>query len=139
MKNRLTQAVIVASVASALVVTPVFAEPSVDDLKKNKAAAESEVGSLQAELTKLVSKISQLESDLIEKGEEITKAEDDLKEAQKQEEEQYEDMKLRIKFMYEEGVTLRSATFCFVSTYSFPISSIKRNMFRTYIHMTDRC
>lgn len=105
MKNRLTQAVIVASVASALVVTPVFAEPSVDDLKKNKAAAESEVGSLQAELTKLVSKISQLESDLIEKGEEITKAEDDLKEAQKQEEEQYEDMKLRIKFMYEEGDT----------------------------------
>ena len=84
MKNRLTQAVIVASVASALVVTPVFAEPSVDDLKKNKAAAESEVGSLQAELTELVSKISQLESDLIEKGEEITKAEDDLKEAQKQ-------------------------------------------------------
>lgn len=105
MKNRLTQAVIVASVASALVVTPVFAEPSVDDLKKNKAAAESEVGSLQAELTELVSKISQLESDLIEKGEEITKAEDDLKEAQKQEEEQYEDMKLRIKFMYEEGDT----------------------------------
>lgn len=105
MKNRLTQAVIVASVASALVATPVFAEPTVDDLKKNKAAAESEVGSLQEELTQLVSKISQLESDLIEKGEEITKAEDDLKEAQKQEEEQYEDMKLRIKFMYEEGDT----------------------------------
>lgn len=105
MKNRLTQAVIAASVASVLIATPVFAEPSVEDLKKNKAAAESEVGSLQEELTELVSKISQLESDLIEKGEEITKAEDDLKEAQKQEEEQYEDMKLRIKFMYEEGDT----------------------------------
>lgn len=105
MKKRLTQAVIAASVASALAVTPVFAEPSVDDLKKDKAAAESEVGSLQEELTELVSKISRLESDLIEKGEEVSQAEEDLKEAQQKEEEQYEDMKLRIKFMYEEGDT----------------------------------
>lgn len=105
MKKRFTQAVIAAALASTLVVTPVFAEPSVDDLKKNKAAAESEASALQEKLTALISKISQLENDLIQKGEEITQAEEDLKEAEKQEKEQYEDMKLRIRFMYEEGNT----------------------------------
>ena len=78
---------------------------SVDDIKKDKEAAQSEVDSLQSKLTDLLSKISQLEGDLISKGQEITQAEEDLAAAQEKEEEQYEAMKLRIKFMYEEGDT----------------------------------
>ena len=94
-----------AVVASSMIVTPVFAAPSVDDLKDNKAAKESEVSSLQDQLTDIMSKLGDLEESLIEKGEEITKAEEDLKEAQEKEQEQYEAMKKRIKFMYEEGDT----------------------------------
>lgn len=91
--------------AASLVVTPVFAEPSVDDLKADKKAAEEEVNSLQGQLTDLLNKLGQLEEDLIAKGEEITKAEEDLKKAEELEKKQYEDMKLRIQFMYEEGNT----------------------------------
>ena len=68
-----------AVVASSMIVTPVFAAPSVDDLKDNKAAKESEVSSLQDQLTDIMSKLGDLEESLIEKGEEITKAEEDLK------------------------------------------------------------
>lgn len=91
--------------AGVMFVTPVSAEPSVDDLKAEKKAAEDQVSSLQTQLTDLMNKLGQLEEDLIAKGEEITKAQEDLKEAEELEKKQYEDMKLRIKFMYEEGDT----------------------------------
>lgn len=91
--------------ASTLAVTPVFAEPSVSDLENSKNTAQSEVNSLQAELQTLLEKINQLENDLIEKGKEIGEAEEDLKAAEEKEKQQYEDMKLRIKFMYEGGET----------------------------------
>lgn len=89
--------------ASSMIVTPVMAAPSVDDLKEDKAAAESEVSSLQSQLTDLLTKIGNLEEDLITKGEEVIQAQEDLKEAEAKEQQQYEDMKLRIKYMYEQG------------------------------------
>lgn len=101
--RRLGSALLVTVLTCGLLATPVFGEPSIDTLKKNKDAAQSEVNSLQKKLTELVSKISELEGDLIAKGQEITQAEEDLEAAQAKEEEQYEAMKLRIKFMYEEG------------------------------------
>jgi cell wall-associated NlpC family hydrolase len=101
--RRWKSALLVTALTCGLVATPVYADPTVDELQKDKAEAQSEVNSLQQELTELVSKISQLEGDLISKGQEITQAEIDLGEAQEQEEEQYDAMKLRIKFMYEEG------------------------------------
>lgn len=101
--KRWKSALLVTALTCGLVATPVYADPTVDELKKDKEAAQSEVNSLQQELTELVSKISELEGDLINKGQEITQAEIDLGEAQEQEEEQYDAMKLRIKFMYEEG------------------------------------
>lgn len=101
--KRLGSALLVTVLTCGMIVTPVLAEPSIDTLKKNKNEAQSEVNSLQKELTELMSKISKLEGDLIAKGQEITQAEEDLDAAQIKEEEQYEAMKLRIKFMYEEG------------------------------------
>ena len=91
--------------ASSMIVTPVMAAPSVDDLESDKAAAQSEVTSLQAQLTDLLTKIGDLEADLISKGEEVIQAQADLEEAEAKEEQQYEDMKLRIQFMYENGST----------------------------------
>ena len=94
---------ITAVVTSSMSVTPVLAAPSVDDLKKEKAAKQSEVSSLQSQLTTLMGKVNTLESELIQTGEDITKAQGDLEVAQEKEKEQYAAMKKRIKYMYEAG------------------------------------
>lgn len=94
---------ITAVVTSSMIVTPVLAAPSVDDLKKEKASKQNEVSSLQSQLTTLMVKVNTLESELIQTGEDITKAQSDLVVAQKKEKEQYAAMKKRIKYMYEAG------------------------------------
>lgn len=124
-----------AVVASSMIVTPVFATPSVDDLKDNKAAKESEVSSLQDQLTDIMSKLGDLEESLIEKGEEITKAEEDLKEAQEKEQEQYEAMKKRIKFMYEEGDTTALETLVTAENFS---DLVNKAEYVQNVHTYDR-
>ena len=104
-KKKFGKLVIISLMAAALTVTPVFAAPTVNELQQKKAEEQNKVSSLQAELTELLTKMSDLEADLIEKGTEVTQATADLEDAQKKEEKQYEDMKLRIKYMYEEGNT----------------------------------
>ena len=94
---------ITAVVTSSMIVTPVLAAPSVDDLKKEKAAKQNEVSSLQSQLTTLMGKVNTLETELIQTGEDITKAQSDLEAAQEKEKEQYAAMKKRIKYMYEAG------------------------------------
>ena len=101
--NKIGKRILAATVASSVLVTPVFADPSIDDLKKSKASAQNEVSSLQTQLNSVVSKITELESELSDKGEEIIQAQSDLEDAQAQEQKQYEDMKVRIKYMYESG------------------------------------
>lgn len=90
------------TLACSLFVTPVFAD-EVSDLKEQKQEVQNQVNSLQSQLNTLMSKISELEDELITTGEEIAQTEEDLKEAEAEEEAQYEAMKLRIKYMYEEG------------------------------------
>ena len=124
-----------AVVASSMIVTPVFAAPSVDDLKDNKAAKESEVSSLQDQLTEIISKLGDLEDSLIDKGEEITKAEEDLKEAQEKEQEQYEAMKKRIKFMYEEGDTTALETLVTAENFS---DLVNKAEYVQNVHTYDR-
>ena len=64
---------ITAVVTSSMIVTPVLAAPSVDDLKKEKAAKQSEVSSLQSQLTTLMGKVNTLESELIQTGRTLRK------------------------------------------------------------------
>lgn len=101
--RKLCKVCTISLLAGALVVTPVFAEPSVDDLENSKAAAESEVNSLQSELSATLAKITSLEAELEEKTEAVVKTNEELEEAAYQERQQYSDMKLRIQYMYEEG------------------------------------
>ena len=101
--NKFGRRILAALITSSLVVTPVLAAPSVDDLQKSKASAQSEVNSLQSQLQSIVSKITQLEADLTTKGEEIIQAQANLEQAQEDEKTQYAAMKLRIKYMYEAG------------------------------------
>lgn len=89
---------------SSLVVTPVFAEPgSVSDIQQQKNEAQQTVNSLQTDFARMLTKINNLETDMIAKGEEIIQATEDLEKAQKKEKKQYEDMKKRIKILYENG------------------------------------
>ena len=101
--KRVHSAFLATVLTCSLAVTPVFAEPTQSELEDQKAAAQSELEQFQAELDDIVAKTSELENKLIAKGEEILQAEDDLEEAEAKREDQYEAMKLRIKFMYESG------------------------------------
>ncbi|MEG0932615.1 MAG: NlpC/P60 family protein [Lachnospiraceae bacterium] len=96
---------ITVAVVSSLLVTPVFAAPGVDDLKQKKASTESEVNNLQEELKQVMVKMQDLEQRMTDKGIAIKTANVELEDAQEKEIKQYEDMKLRIKYMYEDGDT----------------------------------
>ena len=103
MKFRKAAAVVLtAALAFSLTVTPVLADEE-DDLKQQKENVQSEVEDLQSQLDTLMQKMSDLEDELISTGQEITQTEEDLKQAEEDEQEQYEAMKLRIKYMYEAG------------------------------------
>lgn len=87
----------------SLVAVPVFAEPTQSELEDKKETAQNELGDLQSELDSLIAKANELEGKLITTGQEIEQAEKDLEAAEAKKEEQYEAMKLRIKYMYESG------------------------------------
>lgn len=100
--RKFKQVFLASVLASSMVVTPVFAD-DVSNLQNSKNAAQSEVNSLQSELQTLIEKMSKLEDDLVSTGQQITQAQDDLTVAEEKEHQQYEDMKKRIKYMYEAG------------------------------------
>lgn len=109
--KRLKMGFVSLAVACSLIATPVFAQPISDlesqqkEAEQKKKNAEAEASSLQTELTKVLTKVSELEEQLVSKGEEIQQANEDLEAAQAKEEKQYDDMVLRIKYMYEQGDT----------------------------------
>ena len=120
---------------TSLVVTPVLATPSVNELEAGKAAVESEAQALQSQLTSLLTKIGQLEEELIQTGEEIIKATDDLAEAEESEKEQYEAMKLRIKYMYENGNVSEMETLVTSDSFS---DLVNRAQYVSEVHSYDR-
>ncbi len=101
--KKVHSAVIASALTASMVITPVFADPTQQELEEQKANAQSELESFQTELDTLLQKANDLEIELINTGQEITQAEKDLEAAEEKKEEQYEAMKLRIKFMYESG------------------------------------
>ena len=103
--NKFIKILGVSLLTASMTVTSSLAAPSVSELEKSKKATQSEVSSLQTELTNLMTKINKLEEDLVTKGEEVAQAQEDLKAAEAKEQEQYQGMLLRIKYMYEAGDT----------------------------------
>lgn len=109
--RRVRGAVIATALTCSLVVTPVFAAPDSleslqdeqDSLNAQKSEAESELSSLQSQLETLLTKTAELEDKLITTGQEISQAEDDLAAAEEKRQDQYDAMKLRIKYIYESG------------------------------------
>lgn len=73
------------------------------ELKEQKEQAETEKHSLAMELDALLSEITDIEEKIFNKQEEISLKEDELIQARVDENDQYESMKKRIKYMYENG------------------------------------
>ncbi len=101
--KKIVRVLTVSVLASALVVSPVLAEPSVEDLEKEKTEKQAQVDSLQATLQATLGKIDELSAKLVTTGEKVIQAEADLKDAEAKEEKQNQDMAKRIKYMYENG------------------------------------
>lgn len=105
MKKRFWWTLITVTVMSSLIVAPVSAAPQdeVESLEKKKSEAQQQVNSVNEELVSLLIDYDAIQLDIKNQGERIDQAEADLKDAEEKEKQQYEDMKLRIKYMYEEG------------------------------------
>ena len=72
-------------------------------LEEQKKAAESEKSSLAEQLNTIVTDMKKSEEDMTKKESEIEKAEEELVNAKVDEQNQYESMKKRIKYIYENG------------------------------------
>jgi len=108
--KRVHSTLIAAALTCSMLVMPVNAAPTLNELQEEqqnlenqKENAQDQLSDLQAQLETIMQKIDDLEVQLIEKGEEIAQAEKDLEAAEKKRQEQYDAMKLRIKYMYEAG------------------------------------
>lgn len=80
-------------------------QENISSLDNKKSAAEAEKEKLSSDLVNLLVNIDVLEGELKDKQKELDKVEVDLDDAKETEKKQYKDMKLRIKFMYENGDT----------------------------------
>lgn len=120
MKRRLLQTLITCVVMSSLIVVPVCASPSEDKetLEAKKSEAEAQAASVNEELVSLLVEFNALKQDMATQEDRIAQAETDLAEAKEEEEKQYEDMKLRIKYMYEQGDTTFFETMVDSSSYA---------------------
>ncbi len=105
MKKRYVQTLITALVMSSFIVTPVMAEPNdeVQALEIQKSEMESQANDIQSQLVSLLLNYEALQKDIENQGERIAQAEVDLAAAEEKERKQYEDMKLRIQYIYEEN------------------------------------
>jgi len=75
----------------------------IDNLQSKKGESEEYLSELSIQLEDLRNSLIQLQADEEKKQNELEKVQGELEEARVQEEKQYEDMKLRIQFMYEKS------------------------------------
>ena len=80
-------------------------EGTLKELEGLKSDAAAYVKRLDADLSSLAAELTQLEGEISQKEEEIAQARVRLQEAKTVEAHQYDTMKLRIKYMYENGET----------------------------------
>lgn len=73
------------------------------EIEQQKEAVAGEITVLDTQLVDILTSISICEDEIAAKEDEIDIAKDELEAAQAREQEQYEDMKTRIRFMYEKG------------------------------------
>lgn len=84
---------------------PVYATDNIDSLENSSSELENELSSLENELAALSEEISSISAQISETSEEIRQTKSELAIAKGQEEQQYEAMKQRIQYMYENGTS----------------------------------
>ncbi len=78
-------------------------QDEINGIEQEQAQLQSEIDALDAELVNVILELSTLEEELAVKQDELAQTKEELKQAKKDEKNQYESMKLRIRFMYEKG------------------------------------
>lgn len=86
---------------TSMTVMTVFAD-DVSDLTKKKNEAQKDVDNLQNELSYLLVQMDELETRMADSAKKIDDVTKELEESEALQRQQYEDMKLRIKYMYED-------------------------------------
>lgn len=104
MRKRIAKTFVAAALITSIAGTSVWAD-DVTDLTNKKNAAESQLSQTQSELAYLLVQMDELEVKMHDKNEEIDQANADLAAAEQNMQNQYDDMKLRIKYMYEDQST----------------------------------
>lgn len=84
---------------------PARATKTVDDLEQDASGLNSELSDLNSELENLEEELEDILSEIAEISDELESTKEELAIAKGQEEAQYESMKLRIQYMYENGGT----------------------------------
>lgn len=84
-------------------IVPVFATDTIDDLENSASHLENELSGLNDELAQLNVEISSITEQIETVGSEIENVKEELAIAKGEEQTQYEAMKLRIVYMYENG------------------------------------
>ena len=79
------------------------AEGLVDDLKDSKGDVEKKISQLNQSMIEISARITELENQLIAKNEQLVQTQEQLVQAKAVADKQYEDMKVRIQYMYENG------------------------------------
>ena len=104
MRKRIFKGFAAVLLSSTLTVSTVFAvfADDVDKLKQQKQQTQQELDNLQDQWAYLLQQMDELELKMANKSDEIDAANVKLEEAEKIQSAQYEDMKLRIKYMYED-------------------------------------
>ncbi len=93
-------------------------EEKKEGLEETKEQMEGYLNKLNADLTEISENLSNLETEVANKEDEIKKTQEELEDARTQEENQYDLMKRRIKFMYEKGETSYLEALLTASNYS---------------------
>lgn len=85
------------------------AKQMLQDLETMKSSVESHMKELDTELASVTAELEELQKKLQDKIQEIENTKIEIAKAKAVEEKQYEDMKVRIKYMYEQGNTQYAA------------------------------
>ncbi|SFQ26314.1 NlpC/P60 family protein [Lachnospiraceae bacterium XBB1006] len=80
-------------------------EGQMNSIRQQQEALQGKMDGYEQELVELLVSVDLIKTDISSKEEELKVARADLKVAKKQEKKQYEAMKLRIQYMYEQGDT----------------------------------
>lgn len=104
MRKRIVKSFIAATLITSIMGMTVFAD-EVSDLKKKQQQGQEELENLEDQLAYLLLQMNDLELKMADLSAQIDQANIDLAAAEERLQAQYQDMKLRIKYMYEDQST----------------------------------